>query len=299
MKKVTAVISVKGEDQKGVVARFATFLAGHGVNIEDLQQHVVRGVFVMDMLVDLAGMTLSLDELITGLLELGREVEMETRVQLTADRRPKRVAVLVSKEPHCLQKLVEDREHGLIAGTLDCVLSNHEILRPEAEAAGIEFMGSPSNDKPAHMAWLKQTMEEREIDLVVLARYMQILTGDVVGAFRHRIINIHPSLLPHFPGPAPYRQAYEEGVRVSGSTAHFVTEDLDEGPIILQDVFHIAVGQDTPDDVRAKGLALEADLLSKAVQYFLNEQLLVVDDRVVFKPGLTRFQDGSEQANPG
>jgi formyltetrahydrofolate deformylase len=136
-------------------------------------------------------------------------------------------------------------------------------------------------------------MSERGIDLVVLARYMQILTPNVVEAFRERVINIHPSLLPHFPGARPYHQAWEQGVRVSGCTAHFVTEDLDEGPIILQDVFHIDVGVDTPEDVRAKGLRLEAEVLSKAVQYFLNEQVVVAGDRVVFKPGLSTLHDVS------
>ena len=145
----------------------------------------------------------------------------------------------------------------------------------------------PSTDKPAHMKWLVETLQKRGVDLVVLARYMQILTPEVVRAFRHRIINIHPSLLPHFPGPAPYKQAFEQGVRVTGCTAHFVTEALDEGPIILQDVFHIDVGKDTLDDVKRKGLELEAKVLSSAVGYFLNEQLVVVKESVVFKPGVT------------
>ncbi len=287
MSKVSAVVSVLGKDQTGVVARFATYLAERGVNIEDLQQHVVRGMFIMDMLVDLAGMTISLDELVTGLLETGKTIGMEVRMTLTSKRRDKKVAVLVSKEPHCLEKLIADWKTGRYRGTLDCVLGNHEVLREVAESAGIEFMWKPSSDKSAHMTWLRETMIERGIDVAVLARYMQILTGDVVDAFKHRVINIHPSLLPHFPGPAPYRQAFDEGVRVSGSTAHFVTEDLDEGPIILQDVFHIDVGKDNVEDVRAKGQALEAEVLSTALAYFLNEQLIVVDDRVVFKPGLS------------
>jgi formyltetrahydrofolate deformylase len=117
-----------------------------------------------------------------------------------------------------------------------------------------------------------------------------------VGAFPSRIINIHPSLLPYFPGAAPYKQAYESGVRVHGCTAHFVTEQLDQGPVILQDVFHINVGADTLDDVREKGLNLEADVLSRAVKLFLDEELVVVDGKVIFKPGVSRFlQPGSAQ----
>lgn len=289
--KVTAVVSVLGQDQKGVVAVFATYLAEHGVNIEDIQQHVVRGMFVMDMLVDLADMSMSLDELITGLLATGKQINMEVRVSLRSEKRDKKVAVLCSKEPHCLEQLIADQKAGKLRGKIDVVLANHETLRPVAEAAGIEFMWMPSTDKPAHMTWVRETMQQRGIDLALLARYMQILTPDVCEAFRYQIINIHPSLLPHFPGAKPYHQAWEQGVRVSGCTAHFVTEDLDEGPIILQDVFHIDVGVDQPEDVRRKGLQLEAEVLSKAGQFFLNEQLVVVEGRVVFKPGLGTLEE--------
>jgi len=291
MPKVSAVVSVLGQDQKGVVARFATYLAERGVNIEDIQQHVVRGMFVMDMLVDLSEMSIDLDELITGLLELGQSINMECRVALRNNRREKRIAVLVSKEPHCLKQIIADDRAGKYRGRIECVLSNHETLRPIAEEAGLEFLSMPSTDKPAHMQWVRETMGQRQIDVAALARYMQILTPDVVKAFPYKIINIHPSLLPYFPGAAPYRQAWEQGVRVSGCTAHFVTEQLDEGPIILQDVFHIHVGEDTEEDVRHKGLQLEADVLSRALQYFLNEQLVVADDRVVFKPGLSTLHE--------
>jgi formyltetrahydrofolate deformylase len=291
MERVLAVVSVLGQDQKGAVARFATFLAERGANIEDLQQHVVRGMFVMDMLVDLADLACSLDELITGLLAVGRQIDMEVRVTLNAERREKKIAVLVSKEPHCLQRLIDDERTGLLRGKIDLVLSNHEALRSVAEDAGIEFVFMPSDDKAAHMSWVRQTMVDHDIDLALLARYMQILTAEVVDSFENKIINIHPSLLPHFPGSAPYRQAFDKGVRVSGCTAHFVTKDLDEGPIILQDVFHIDVGQDASDDVRSKGIELEAAVLSKAAQFHLNEQLLVVDDCVVFKPGLSSLLD--------
>jgi formyltetrahydrofolate deformylase len=134
-----------------------------------------------------------------------------------------------------------------------------------------------------------QNLRDLSPDLIVLARYMRILPKEIVSTFRDKIINIHPSLLPHFPGAAPYKQAYESCVRVHGCTAHFVTEQLDEGPIILQDVFHINVATDTLDDVRNKGLELEADVLSRAVKLFLDEELVVVDGKVIFKPGISRF----------
>jgi formyltetrahydrofolate deformylase len=115
---------------------------------------------------------------------------------------------------------------------------------------------------------------------------MQILTGAVVQPYAGRIINIHPSLLPYFPGANPYRRAWEDGVRVTGCTAHFVTEELDAGPIILQDVFQIDVGVDTVEDVRRKGRALEGVVLSRAVQLYLNGEIVVLDGKVVFKPGM-------------
>lgn len=287
MSRVLAVVSVIGKDQKGVVARFATHLAEHAINIEDLQQHVIQGMFVMDMLVDLSEMNQSLDELVAALQGIGDGIGMEVRLALKNERRLKRIAVLVSKEPHCLTRLIEDEQQGELRGRIACVLSNHGDLAPLAHAAGLTFEHHGSDDKAAHMSWLLKRLRHHQVDLVVLARYMQVLPTEIVQAYQHRIINIHPSLLPHFPGPAPYRRAWEEGVRVTGCTAHFVTDVLDEGPIILQDVFHINVGIDSVEDVRRNGQELEGSVLSKAVRYYLNEQLLVVDDRVAFKPGLS------------
>ena len=169
------------------------------------------------------------------------------------------------------------------------MLSNHPDLQPVAADAKLKFDHKTSENPDAHFEWLLKTLRQHNPDLIVLARYMRILPSAIVAAFRHKIINIHPSLLPYFPGAAPYKQAYESGVRVHGCTAHFVTEQLDEGPVILQDVFHINVGQDSLEDVKEKGLSLEADVLSKAVQLYLDEELVVVEGKVIFKPGISRF----------
>jgi formyltetrahydrofolate deformylase len=286
---VLAVVSVLGKDQKGVVAQFATYLAERGINIEDIEQRVVRGFFVMDMLVDIKDVSTPLSELITGLLELGRKIDMEVKVHLHSDRKPKRIAILVSKEPHCLQQLVEDVKAKRIYGEIAVVLANHQDLEDMAEQSGLKFMWFPAEDPVKHFAWLEDTLAQHQVELVVLARYMRILPPKIVETYRHRIINIHPSLLPYFPGAAPYKQAYESGVRVHGCTAHFVTEQLDEGPVILQDVFHINVGSDSLEDVKLKGLELEAQVLSKSVQLYLDEELVVVDGKVIFKPGISRF----------
>ncbi|MBK6662813.1 MAG: formyltetrahydrofolate deformylase [Thermoflexaceae bacterium] len=282
--RVLAIVSVLGRDQKGVVARISTYLAERDVNIEDIEQRVVRGQFLMDMLVDITGASVSLDELITGLLGIGDEIGMEIRVSLHGARDRKRVAVLVSKEAHCLEQLIADQRAGDLNGDIVAVIGNHESLREQAEAAGLPYSWHPSTDKEAHEAFLLRELQACQPDVVVLARYMQILTGTIVQPFAGRIINIHPSLLPYFPGANPYRRAWEDGVRVTGCTAHFVTEELDAGPIILQDVFQIEVGVDTVEDVRAKGRLLEGTVLSRALQLYLNNEIVVINGKVVFKP---------------
>jgi formyltetrahydrofolate deformylase len=285
MAKQLAVVSVIGSDQKGVVARVSTYLANANVNIEDIEQRVVEGLFIMTMLVDLGDLAISLDELILGLKKIGEEIHMEVTVRLRGEKVRKRVAILVSKERHCLEKLLADRDAGLMNGEFVCVLSNHEVLRPLAEAAGLPFSWHPATEKAAHEAFMLEKLRDHQADVVVLARYMQILSAAFVARYPSRIINIHPSLLPYYPGANAYKQAWEEGVRVSGCTAHFVTEQLDQGPVILQDVFHIKVGEDSLEEVRANGQALEGAVLSQAVQLYLNDQLVVKDKKVIFRPG--------------
>jgi len=281
-----AVISVIGRDQKGVVARVSTYLASSNVNIEDIEQRVMEGLFIMTMLVDLSDLATTLDELVFGLRRIGEEINMEVTVRLAGGPpERKRVAVLVTREAHCLEELVRAREAGTLNGDLGVVLSNHSDLEPVARQHGLPFAWSPSTDKTAHEDFLLARLAEYRPDLVVLARYMQILSKRVIDRYPFRIINIHPSLLPYHPGSNAYRQAWEEGVRVSGCTAHFVTEQLDAGPVVLQDVFHIRVGEDTLDDVKGRGRALEAKVLTHAVELYLNDQLVVKDRKVIFRPG--------------
>ena len=281
-----AVVSVIGRDQKGVVARISTYLASCNTNIEDIEQRVMEGLFIMTMLVDLSDLSITLDELVMGLRKIGGEINMETTLRLAGGpSERKRVAVLVTKEPHCLAQLVQDRDAGVLNGDLVVVLANHPDLEPLAREHRIPFAWAPSTDKAAHEEFLLARLGEHKPDLIVLARYMQILSTRVIDRYPFRIINIHPSLLPYHPGSNAYKQAWEEGVRVSGCTAHFVTEQLDAGPVILQDVFHIRVGEDALEDVKARGRALEAKVLSQAVQLYLNDQLVVKDKKVIFRPG--------------
>jgi len=255
-----AVVSVIGRDQKGVVARVSTYLASCNINIEDIEQRVMEGLFIMTMLVDLSDLSITLDELVMGLRRIGEEINMETTLRLAGGPpERKRVAVLVTKEPHCLAQLVQDRDAGVLNGDLVVVLANHPDLEPLAREHGIPFAWAPSSDKAAHEEFLLARLAEHKPDLVVLARYMQVLTKRVIDRYPFRIINIHPSLLP--------------------------TEQLDAGPVILQDVFHIRVGEDALEDVKARGRALEAKVLSQAVQLSLNDQLVVKDKKVIFRPG--------------
>ena len=280
-----AVISVIGSDQKGIVARISTYLAQHNVNIENIEQSVMEGLFIMTMLVDLADLTASLDQLILDLKEIGRETQVEVTVRLHGDRTRKRIAVLVSREPHCLESIGRAHRDGSLDADLAVVLSNHQTLGPLAEQFNIPFRYHPSTDKAAHFQFLLRELKDAQPDLVVLARYMQVLPPEVVRPFSSRIINIHPSLLPYYPGANAYKQAHEAGVKVCGCTAHFVTEELDEGPVILQDVFRIRVGEDTLDNVKRQGQELEADVLTRAVQMYIREELVVADGKVLFRPG--------------
>lgn len=288
--KILAVVSVVGQDQKGVVARVSTFVAEKNINIEDIEQKVVQGMFIMNMLVDLTDMDFSLDEMVRGLIDLGQKMNMEIEVRLLGKRKERRIVVMVSKESHCLRQLLADHKSGDLAAEILGVFSNHDTLRPLAEEHGVPFVQFSNPDRAERDRELLARLSELNPDLVVLARYMQILPAEFVTRFPSRIINIHPSLLPYHKGAHAYKQAFEHGRRVAGCTAHFVTEELDEGPIILQDVFHIAVGVDTLDDVKRKGQELESNVLSKAVQLFVNNELLVKDNKVVYKPGNDFFK---------
>lgn len=280
-----AVVSVLGRDQKGVVARICTYLAQHSVNIERIDQNVMEGLFIMSMLVDLKDLEGNLDTLILDLKGIGAEMQMDVTIRLHGERTKKQVALLVSKEPHCLAALIEARNDGELDADFPVVLSNHPDLEPLAAAAGIPFRWMPSTDKPAHMKWLLDELTALKPDLVVLARYMQVLMPEMTRAFTNKVLNIHPSLLPYYPGANAYKQAYEAGIRVCGCTAHIVTEELDKGPIVLQDVFHIRVGEDSLEKVKANGRALEAKVLTKAVQLCVRDELVVLDGKVLFRPG--------------
>lgn len=274
--RVTANITMIGEDRKGVIARVTQTLFQREANIEALEEHVARGRFHMALLASWDRdriQELGREAIRGALYELGDQLEMETRVDFHRDEGEHRMAVFVTKEPHGLEAIVDAWEAGEVDAEPVVVVGNHDNeLRDLAEDAGLPFVHIPWEDSSTAEARALEVLDEHEVDLIVLARFMQILSPGFCYRFRNRILNIHPSLLPAFPGAAPYRQAYEHGVRVVGVTAHFVTPDLDQGPIIAQDGFQVD-WSDGLEEIKAKGRELEGEVLVEAIETYLEEDL--------------------------
>ncbi len=268
-----ATITVIGRDKTGVVARITSFLFEQKANIEALEEQVTRGQFSMTLQASWKERQLDREGLCAGLAKLAGALKMEIRIRFTEPNRRQRMAIMVTREPHCLEAL----GHALRSGTLKkaepgLVLSNRKELAPLARQAGLPFKVLSWEDRLRAEANALALMEEQEIDFIVLGRFMKILSPNVVWRFKNKIINIHPSLLPSFPGPQAYRQAYERGVKIIGVSAHFVTMHLDEGPIIAQDSFRVRPHMSLKQIVAA-GQDLEAKTLVRAVKLYLDKRL--------------------------
>jgi formyltetrahydrofolate deformylase len=275
MKMMTqvATITVIGRDKTGVVARITNYLFVQKGNIEALEEQVTRGQFSMTLQVSWKDSDLRRESLVKGLAGLARELEMEIKVRFTEPRKRQRMAVLVTREPHCLERIRQAVEDGgLKKAEPTLVIGNRRDLEPLTKRFGLPFVHVPWEDRAKAEAQALQVLEEHEIDFIVLARFMKILSPNFVWRFKNKIINIHPSLLPSFPGPQAYRQAYEQGVKIIGVSAHFVTMRLDEGPIIAQDCFRVRPGMSLKGIV-AEGQRLEAITLVKAVKLYLENRL--------------------------
>jgi len=197
---------------------------------------------------------------------------MEIKFRCTPPRRRQRMAILVTKEPHCLEALLAEWRAGKLKADPALVLSNRADLKLMASEHRLPFVEIPWGERAQAEQAALEALEKAEIDFLVLARFMKILSPNFVWRYKNKIINIHPSLLPSFPGPQAYRQAYEGGVKIVGVTAHFVTMHLDEGPIIAQGCFAVRP-QMTLKDLVAAGQALEAKVLVKAVKLYLTKRL--------------------------
>jgi formyltetrahydrofolate deformylase len=268
-----ATITVIGRDKTGVVARITSFLFEQKANIEGLEEQVTRGQFSMTLQASWKESQLDRASVAGGLERLARDLDMEIKIRFPEPRRRQRMAILVTKEPHCFQNLIEAvKSGGLKKAEPALVLSNRRDLEPMAREAGLPFKRVPWDERLRAEATALRLLEEHEIDFVVLARFMKILSPNFVWRFKNKIINIHPSLLPSFPGPQAYRQAYEQGVKIIGVSAHFVTMNLDEGPIIAQDCFAVRPRMALKEIVAA-GQKIEARTLLKAVTLYLDKRL--------------------------
>jgi formyltetrahydrofolate deformylase len=266
--KQLATITVIGRDKTGVIARVTNFLFEKKANIEALEEQVTRGQFSMTLQASWKKGALNPDSLRAGLARLASQLGMEIKVRFTEHNRRQRFAILVTKETHCFEALMAQKFKADPA----LVIGNHPGFAPLVKKPRLPFEAISWNDRAKAEATVLRLLEKHEIDFIVLARFMKILSPNFVWRYKNKIINIHPSLLPSFPGPQAYRQAYEQGVKIAGVTAHFVSMRLDEGPIIAQGSFQIRP-QMTLKDIIARGQKLEADVLVKAVKLFLSKHL--------------------------
>jgi formyltetrahydrofolate deformylase len=279
--KALIEVTVVGADRKGVVADVTNFIFKNGGNIEMINQNVVRGLFGMQLEASFAE-GISRKQLDQGLKQLAKKLSMEIKVHYQESTRLQNVAIFVSREPHCLVRLLDAKKTSQIKDNISLIIGSETTLKSSARESGIPFHAVVDGDQAEAENRILQLIEQYNIDLIVLARYMRILTPNFVWRYPKKIINIHPSLLPAFPGAYAYVQAYERGARIIGCTAHFVTEDLDQGPIIHQDSFKVST-YDTLETIKKKGQELEAATLLEAVRLYLENKLEVYWGKVYIK----------------
>lgn len=272
------ILKVSCADRPGLMAKVTGLLFQNSRDIMDAQQFNDRKTFFMRVVFE---SELDIQTLQKTFEPLAQEYGMTWNMRPVEHK--KRVLLLVSKFDHCLGDLLYRTLIGELRMDIVGIVSNHprEVLKT-ASPDGIPFYHLPitPETKPQQEAQIKQVVEETRAELIVLARYMQILSDDLTRYLSGRCINIHHSFLPGFKGGKPYHQAYERGVKIIGATAHYVTSDLDEGPIIVQDVEHISHADD-PDDLIRKGREIESRVLSRAVYYHLEERVLLNGNKTV------------------
>lgn len=265
-----ATITVTGRDCSGIIARTTTCLFEAQANITSLDERVISGIFSMTLNADVS--KVNLNQLEKKLVKVARELNLEIRVKLRNTKDKKNLAILVTKESHCLVELLKQCRAGKICAKPVVVIGNHPDLKNIATKNKIPFHLVADQTKPEREQKMIRLLKRYNADFIVLARYMQILSPEFVARYEGRVINIHPSLLPSFPGARPYSQAVEAGVTIAGVTAHFVTTDLDRGPVIYQDAFRIGK-KDSPEKVEAHGQKLESKVLVRACALYSEDKL--------------------------
>jgi formyltetrahydrofolate deformylase len=270
--KQIATITVIGEDKTGVVARVTGFLFEQGANIEGLEEQVTRKDFSMTIQASWKPKAWHEARVRNGLEKLASSLGMEIRMQCVEAHRRQRFALLVTKEEHVVEAMLAGCKSGKLKAEPALVISNRMDLAPLAKKYKLPFVQVDWIDRTQAEKQTLELLAKHEVDFVVLARFMKILSPNFVWRYKNKIINIHPSLLPSFPGAQAYRQAYERGVKIVGVTAHFVTMNLDEGPIITQGSFQVRPRMTLKDVVR-EGQQLESAVLVKAVKLYLAKRL--------------------------
>jgi len=277
-----AVLLVSCPDRRGIVAALAQVLHGHGANILDADQHTdpEAGQFFQRIRFDLSELFTDRISLERGIGEVAARFGM--RFQIAYAGTKKRVAIFVSRYDHCLVDLLWRHRAGELSCEIPLIISNHPDLLSTAEHFGIRYQvfAVDARNKAEQEGQELELLAAERIELVVLARYMQILSGSFIERFPGRIINIHHSFLPAFQGGKPYHQARQRGVKLIGATAHYATSELDEGPIIEQDVTR-TTHRDSIDDLVRKGRDLERTVLARAVRWHLEDRILVYQNKTV------------------
>ena len=279
---VTATLLVNCRDRTGLVAALSTFVFKQGGNILDADQHTERdsGGFFMRLVWDLAGFAIDRDAIRSEMAEMAKRFSL--RWELTFSDHVPRMVVFATKASHCLYDLLLCQQIGDLGGNIVAVISNHDLLADVCGHFDVPFTVIPVDRGDKRKAEQQQLalLESLDVDLVVLARYMQILSPEFVDRWPNRIINIHHSFLPAFAGARPYHQAKERGVKIIGATAHYVTAELDQGPIIEQNVRRVSHRDEVEDLMRA-GRDLEREVLTRAVRLHLQRRVLVSGNRTI------------------
>jgi formyltetrahydrofolate deformylase len=272
MKKTVIGITVVGKDREGIVAVFTNFVFENGGNIEKVNQNVIKGLFGMYLEASFTKIV-DVKKFDSGIQVLSKKEKMDvsTHHEINSE---KKIAVLVTKEPRCLETILDAAKKKSLKGTISVIIGTEKTLEPIVKKTKIPFIVIAETNQEKAEEKIMEVCKKHEIDLIVLARYMKILSPNFVWRYPNRIINIHPSLLPAFPGALAYAQAYERGTKIIGVTAHYVTENLDQGPIIFQDSFKVDPN-DSLEEIKAQGQKLEADTLLKATKMHLENKLEV------------------------
>lgn len=278
----TARLLINCPDAPGIVSAVSGFLYQHGANITDLDQHAtapIGGSYFMRLEFQTEQMTLSPEALATAFqAQVAERYQMSWHISYAAQR--KRMAILVSKHDHAMLELLWRWSRGALPCDISMVISNHNDLRADVEGFGVPFHHVPVTADTKEKAEAEIERLLTGVDLIVLARYMQILSADFTMRWPNRIINIHHSFLPAFVGANPYQQAYDKGVKLIGATAHYVTADLDQGPIIEQDVERVSHRDEVPT-LREMGQDVERQVLARAVRWHLEDRILIHGNKTI------------------